>query len=157
MTGDCRHCKDWRGCLGKDWYSFSEIRWCVQQVFWLLKYADILRQGLWPIPDERAEVGLKSGGMSTEARFTKAILVIAELDKRLTKTGWRGQLLAEQVINREKMMYLSDDAKDALYYVSGWRRKGMPFYQWRWQRKRRRNEDKNIITQEVETKSAPVA
>lgn len=152
MTGDCRHCKDWRGCLGKDWYSFAEVRWCAQQVFWLLKYAYILRQGLWPIPDERAEVGLKSGGMSTEARFTKAILVIAELDKRLIRTGWRGQLLAEQAVNREKMMYLNDDAKDALYYVSGWRRKETPFRTWRGMR-RYRNDNKK----KVETKSVPVA
>jgi hypothetical protein len=148
MTGDCRHCKDWRGCLGKEWYSFAEIHWCAQQVFFLLKHADILRQGLWPIPDERAEVGLKSGGMSTEARFTKAILVIAELDKRLIRTGWRGQLLAEQVVNREKMMYLSDDAKDALYYVSGWRRKAMPFYEWRKKRRYRENVHQKVHKKE---------
>lgn len=142
---DCRHCRKWGGCPGKDWYSFADIRFCVQQVFWLLKYAYMLRQGVWPSPESVLEAGIRGRQMIAEGRFAKAVLVMAEIDKRLARTGLRGEVLAEQCINREKMDYLSDNARDALYYVAGWKRRRMSFYQWQWQRRRRQNEDKNII------------
>jgi len=83
--------------------------------------------------------------MIAEARFARAVLVIAELDKRLVRTGLRGELLAEQCINRERMDYLSDNAKDALYYVSGWSRNPRSFAQWLADRKYWRKPDKNIV------------
>lgn len=104
----------------------------------MLKWAWVLRQGRWPAPESVVEPGVR-GKMSTEALFAKAILIIAELDQRLARTGLRGELLVEQCINREKMEYLSDDAKEALYYVAGWARKDMKFHDWRKKRKYREN------------------
>jgi len=75
--------------------------------------------------------------MTAEAKFVKPETVIAEIETRLERTGWRGKLLQEECINREKMMYLSDEAKAALYYVSGWKRKQMDFRSWRKQRRHR--------------------
>jgi hypothetical protein len=83
--------------------------------------------------------------MSTEALFAKAILIIAELDQRLARTGLRGELLAEQCVNREKMDYLGDNARDALYYVAGWRRKPRSFSQWLSDRKYQRRPEKNLV------------
>jgi hypothetical protein len=111
-------------------------------VFWLLKFAEMLRVGIWPSP-EITVAGVR-GQMNTEASFTKAVRAISEVDIRLSSTGWRGRLLCEECINREKMMYLSDDAKEALYYVSGWRRKDTPFRTWRAMR-RYRNDNKTEI------------
>ena len=142
--GDCRHCRKWGRCPGKEWYSFADIRFCVQQVFWLLKWAWVLRQGRWPAPETVVESGVR-GKMSAGAPFAKAILIIAELDQRLARTGLRGELLVEQCINREKMDYLSDNAKDALYYVSGWSRNPRSFAQWLADRKYWRKPDKNIV------------
>lgn len=133
---DCRSCKMWKGCKGKAWYDFGEIHWCPQQNFWLLKYADILHQGEWPTPDATAPGGM-SGKPVSGAAFTRVVLVIAELDMRLSKTGWRGRLLAEECKNRYEMDDLSHDAKDALYYVAGWRRKEMDFNEWRKKRRYR--------------------
>jgi hypothetical protein len=141
---DCQRCKSWKGCPGKDWYGFHEIHWCVQQVFWLLKFADTLRAGQWVTPDATADLSVRGKGISTEASFTKAVLVIAELDYRLKKTGWKGKLLAEEAKNREKMMYLSDDAKDALYYVAGWKRKDRNFSEWLKDRRYHQKSDKVI-------------
>jgi len=138
---DCRKCRDWKGCPGKEWFGYHEIRWCVQQVFWILKYADILHEGQWPAPDATAPGGMR-GKSVTEAAFAKVVLVIAELDSRLSKTGWRGRLLAEECKNREMMMFLSNDAKDALYYVVGRGRRELPFNDWRKQRNYRRGEQK---------------
>jgi len=126
---DCRKCRSWKGCPGKEWYHYGEIRWCAQQSFWLLKYADILHGGQWPVPDATAPGGMR-GRTVTGAAFTKVALIIAEVDRRLKKTEWRGRLLAEECKNREKMHYLSDDAKDALYYVAGWSLKERDFSDW---------------------------
>ena len=73
----------------------------------------------------------------TEAAYVKVAIAIGEVDDRLKKTGWRGRLLAEECKNREKMEYLSDDAKDALYYVAGWYRRRMEFDDWRKKRRYR--------------------
>ena len=137
MSGNCRSCKGWKGCQHDcNWFSYADIGFCALQVFWLLKYAETLRIGLWPTPDATADPRIR-GQMSAEATFTKSIRIIAEVDYRLKRTGWRGRLLAEQCINREKMMYLDDDTRDALYYVSGWARKALPFESWRKQRRYR--------------------
>ena len=142
---DCRKCRDWRGCLGKAWYSYADIAWCREQVFWLLKHAEELSAGQWPTPDATADPPVRGKAMSTEAPFTKAIRIIAEVQYRLARTGWRGRLLVEQCINREKMLYLDDDAKDALYYVSGWSRKDRDFNAWLRDRKYHRKSDKNVV------------
>ena len=144
MSGDCRRCRSWKDCPGKEWYSFSDIRWCVQQVFWLLKYAWMLRQGVWPSPETLLEGGVRGRQMIAEGRFAKAVLVIAEVDKRLARTGLRGELLAEQCINREKMEYLTDNARDALYYVAGWNRKSTSFGMWLAKRNYRSRGYKNV-------------
>lgn len=127
---DCRKCRDWKGCPGKEWYSYQDIRWCHQQVFWLLEREDKLSEGLWPTPDATADPGVRGRNTSTEASFTKAVLIIAELRERLKTTGWRGRLLVEQCKNRETIDYLDGDVKPALDYVSGWRRKETPFNVW---------------------------
>lgn len=144
MTGDCRECKDWRGCPGKEWFSYADIRWCSQQIFWILKYAETLHKGQWPTPDAAVDSSVRGKAVSTEATFAKAIRIIAEVDARLTKTGWRGRLLAEECVNREKMLYLDDDAKDALYYISG-RRKDRDFWKWRKDKRYHRKSDKKVV------------
>ena len=145
MTGDCRDCRNWRGCPGREWFSYSDIQWCSHQVFWLLKYAEILHQGQWPVPDERAEVGLHGKKVIPEAPFAKVIAIIAEVDYRLQRTGVKGELLAEQAVNREKMLYLSARAKDALYYISGWKRKDRSFTDWLKDRRYRQKSDKKVV------------
>jgi len=161
MTCDCRDkrardegkhpcliCTDYRQCplteKEKESFEYWQIRWCSQQNFWLLKYAELIHKGQWPVADATAPEGM-SGKVLTEAASAKASLLIAELGERLSKTGWRGRLLAEQAINREKMHYLDDDAKDALYYVSGWRRKGRNLSSWLKDRRYRGKSDKRVV------------
>ncbi|MCJ7805712.1 hypothetical protein MUP46_03670 [Patescibacteria group bacterium] len=132
MSGDCRSCKSWKECPTpeRDWYSYGEIRWCPYQVFFLLKWAEYLRIGIWPTPESTCETPKRT--LSKEAQYVNAAIVIAELDYRLGKTGIKGELLASQCKepDRDKMDYLSDSAKDALYYVSGWARKATNFATW---------------------------
>jgi len=139
----CRECKDWNNCLltegEKDWFGYHHIRYCPQQVFWLLKYDDIIRGHRWPIPDDTVLGGM--GGQTLKgAAFTKVSDVLAEIDRRLTPTGDKGDILREQCKNRDKLQYLSDKAKDALYYVVGDNPRATPFTVWvRMKRYRKRN------------------
>lgn len=128
--GDCRRCKSWKDCPApeRDWYSYGEVRWCVYQVFWLLKWAEYLRIGIWPTPENTCEAPKRT--LSKEAQYVNAAVVIAELDYRLGKTGIKGRLLEEECKNRGKIDDLSDDAMDALLYCSGWRRRDTPFSVW---------------------------
>lgn len=145
----CRNCKDWKSCPGNSmdavemWFGYQDICWCSLQVFWLLKYADILHVGEWPVPDATSPGGMH-GKRMTGAAFTKVILIIAEVDCRLKRTGLMGKLLAEQAKNRDRMDDLDGDAKSALYYISGWRRKEMSFSAWRKQKKYRHDYQKVV-------------
>ena len=136
----CRECRDWRTCLltetEKDWFDHIDCwRLCPLHVFFLLRYESVLRGHRWPVVDEN------TGGMTnrvvSDAVFTKASLLLAELYQRLDRTGLKGELLAEQCKVRDKVEYLSDNAKDALFYVSGDKRKLMSFVDWLRKRRER--------------------
>jgi len=140
----CRECKDWNNCLltegEKDWFGYQDLRFCPQHIYWLLRYEHILRGRKWPEPDET--IGGMSGKTITEATFAKVSLLLAEIYSRLDSCGWKGKLLSAECKDheRDKMEYLSRDAKDALYYVAGDNRKDTPFSVWvRMKRYRKRN------------------
>ena len=126
----CRECKRWKDCPTPDleWYSYGDIRWCPYQVFFLLRYEEYLSVGIWPTPESTCEAPKKT--ISHDAHYVNSMIVMAELHSRLEKTGLKGALLREQCKLREKVLYLSDPAKDALYYCTGWRRKATDFTTW---------------------------
>jgi hypothetical protein len=136
----CRECKRWKDCPTPDleWFSYGDIKWCKYQVFFLLKYARYLHAGIWPTPESTCETPKRQ--VSHDAQYVNSAIVIAELDYRLAKTGDKGDILAAECRDPEveKVDYLSDKAKDALYYVAGWRRKGMSFTNWLKDRKYKR-------------------
>ena len=113
----------------REYFGYHDIRFCPVQIFFLLKYDEILRGHGWPVPDDNAP-----GGMSTkvlgEADFVKVSLILAELHERLDKTRLKGEVLEAQCKVVDKVEYLSDNAKDALYYVAGDSRKDTPFTVW---------------------------
>ena len=139
----CRECKDWGKCLlterEREYFGYHHIRYCPVQVFFLLKYDEILRGRAWPVPDDTAPGGMGMRVLS-EADFAKVSLVLAELDQRIERTRLKGEVLREQCKNRERVEHLSDNAKDALYYVCGDNRKRDSFTSWL--AKKRYREDK---------------
>ena len=130
----CRECKDWNNCLltegEKDWFGYHHIRFCKHHVFFLLKYEDVIRGKAWPTDDEAL------GGSGTQAlndaAWASVSILLAELEVRLEKIkpSLKGELLRDQCKLRDRIEYLSNDAKDALYYVIGAKRKNIPFTVW---------------------------
>ena len=124
---DCRRCDRWKGCLGKDWYHYGDIRWCPLQVIWILQNAETLRAGLWlSPPDDSAG----KAQINTEAYFVKAGIAITEVQDRLDRTPSKGEILLTQVEDGRSLSNLSDGARVILMYVKGFRRKRIGFRRW---------------------------
>lgn len=132
---DCRRCRDWRGCFGKDSYSYTDIRFCNLQMIWLINNLEILESGNWP---READDNKSSHQVINEATFTRAVEMSAETKERLDSLPRyvRDHLLdvIQAEIEIENMSYIP---RKALYYISG-RRKDMPFSKWLWQQNKRR-------------------
>ena len=133
--GDCRNCKDYRGCIGKDWFNYAEIRWCVYQIVWIITHRQELEAGRWPDnPHGSADDNPRSGNTATEASFVKPDIVIAELEERLRAVGPQAELLICQVEDGRSFSNLSSGAREVLMYAKGFRRKALTFNAWRKQR-----------------------
>jgi len=131
MTGDCRDCKDYRECIGKDWFDFSEIRWCIHQILWLIQNSQTLKEaGRWPQDPYGADNNTSSRTVKTEASFVKPELVIAELEARLDRCGIQAELLVTQVEDGRSLSNLSPGAQEVLMYVKGFSRKNIDFKRW---------------------------
>jgi hypothetical protein len=165
--GDCRRCRDYRECTGKPWYHYQEVRWCVWQVIWILANAETLRAGHWPKDPDNSSDNIGQRSIKTEASFTKPILILAEVESRLRRTGIHGKLLVAQIEAGREFNTLDREARDALLYIKGWKQKRMGFSQWKKDRKyyqKVRKEEKcasvkNVANQQaiVEKSSALVA
>ena len=139
MTGDCRDCKSWKGCIGKDFFLYSEIRYCLYQMIWLIENLETLGTGEWPDEpdDNRSVLQLKA-----EASFTKAIEMAAETKILLDSLPrYARDHLLDVIKANVYIENMSYTPRTALYYISGLR-KDMDFNKWRWQIRHRKNEDK---------------
>jgi len=89
-----------------------------------------MRGRAWPIDDEALGSGSQ---VLSEASWTKVSLVLAELDARLDKfpPSLKGELLRSECKDPKKFGIddLSNNAKDALYYLVG-ERKATRFVVW---------------------------
>jgi hypothetical protein len=135
LSGDCRDCKDYRDCIPPEWFNYAEIRFCPYQVIWILQNTETLRAGHWPKDPDKVDDNSGQKGIKTEATFTKPILILAEVESRLRRTGINGKLLVAQIEAGIEFSNLDREARDALFYVKGWRQKRMSFRAWKKARK----------------------
>ncbi len=136
---DCRKCQSPKDCQGFAWYDYGSIRWCRWQVLWILTNSEALGAGIWPpSPDGSSYIDPKiKTGYGSEAYFVKPVVALAEVERRLKRTGLAGKLLKAEVAAE---MELSSESGDALRYVSDWRKKDMSYSAWKKQRRYRRND-----------------
>jgi len=143
---ECRKCKNWHDCKAPPgWFHYGEIRFCPYQCLWILSHAETLKGGDWPAQAGQAESPKGQRQFKAEASFVKPEIIIGELENRLATTGIQGKLLVAQAfvvrnINDLKDQELLDwEAREALMYIKGWRRKNMSFRAWRKKRRYRQN------------------
>lgn len=138
ITLDCRRCRRWQLCPGKEWYSYAEIRWCPHQCLWALANRRTLESGRWVEKPERVEVGARGKGQKPgEGYFVKAVVILGEVMARLQTTGEDGAGLLKEVDQGRDITTLSRAAFEVLRYISGYRRKKLAYGAWRWQRGKR--------------------
>ena len=136
MSGDCRDCKDYRECISPPgWFHYGQIRWCPYQVIWIITYSDTLRAGRWPKDPDNQDDNAGQRKINTEGTFVKPIIILSEVESRLARTGIQGKLLLAQVEAGRTFEILDRDAKDALLYVKGFKRKRMSFSAWKKKRR----------------------
>lgn len=134
----CQDCRSWGDCPfnsrqgileGKEklWYHYGEIRFCPHQVIWLIQNSEALRAGKWPAQYIDAE---RTRQLKPEAYFTKAKLVLIEVEVRLAKTPNNGEILITQVDDGRGLHNLSIGAREVLMYVKGSGRKNTGFKRW---------------------------
>ena len=146
---DCRDCKDYRECpygTGLEYYHYGQIRFCPFQCLWIIANSGILEGGDWPKDPDNLDSNSGQRNLKAEARFTRPVIILAEVTYRLGRAGIQGKLLVAQVEAGREFDDLDRDARDALMYVKGFKRKRDSFMDWRrkgeWKRKRRKTSPK---------------
>lgn len=133
---NCKTCKSYKGCPGKEFYFYSEIRFCPHQILFIIEHSFTLLAGRWPPDPEGSgyiDPGIKTG-YKGEAYYVKPVGILAEVEYRLKKCGVDGKLLKAEVLAG---LELSQESKSALHYCKGWRRKRMSYQRWLWDRRYR--------------------
>lgn len=123
-----------------EWYSPKEITFTRDQVLWILRHLEMMREGNYP-PEPSSGYTEPLGKKRTRrgAYFETPCVIVAEVDWRLERTGIDGKLLLAEV--KAEYTYFSQEAWTALNYISGWKRKKTPYSQW----KASRNYYKKVI------------
>ena len=145
-------CRDWEGCVGREWFSIADIQYCRNQVIWiidnLLDYADdhyVTVPDAWPL-EPKGETGYNDTpvqhSIPDSASFERFRQVTAEVLHRLERTGMDGRVLLQEVKRAELTragngyaQQYSYEAWQALNYTSGWKRKRMSYSEWKKKRK----------------------
>ncbi len=147
MLIDCLSCYrrvDRQGCYGKEWYGPKEIQYCVHQIMWIIYNLPDLREGIYP-RDPRVTGYTDPFGKSNVRNQTASHVIpceiAAELRVRVSQCGVEGKLLLAETLLGQSFGCLSPEARTALYYCCGRRRKSTSYRQWialRTQRKDRK-------------------
>lgn len=130
---DCRDCNpkyDAKECGGKEWHDPGSIRYCAFQNIWLIENEEELESYNWPeAPSGYEPLCIPTSSLKT-AYFILYETILADLHWRLERTKTDGKLLCSEVLRWCEIRRgaglidaLSPEARTALYYISGGRKK----------------------------------
>ena len=138
---ECKSCKtleDKKSCVGWKWYAPHMIKYCFNQIFWLIGTFAQRGKGEWEIFGDfwPSEGWSEENGKRYTCPFEEVVCVLAELNLRLKRTGKDGKWLIDVIASREdkdslfQHENLSREPKLALIYISGSRRKSTKYSTW---------------------------
>lgn len=142
MSHQCHQCKDWDDCPGKQpWYPPAIIRFCPNQVMWLLDHLAVLRDGRWPTDPQDTGYTDAPGPRPYKrgAYFETPVGIAAELLVRLGKCNRDGVIIRKWKVEGENEAELMELTRLNMYqieeklgrvvrYCSGWGRKRMSYH-----------------------------
>lgn len=131
LVKDCLKCQSYKDCLGKPWFHYGEIRFCPFQILWIIEHSETMIAN-WPsAPEGSSYVDPRiHTGYRSEAHYAKSVGILGEVEYRLQRTRVDGKLLREQVENGKDIAMLAPEARSALMYIKGWRRKKIGYKRW---------------------------
>lgn len=117
-----------------DYYSPRDINFSREQCLWIMVHYDIIAGGNWP-PDPQGtgyvDPGVPSHRTKAYGGFEVPAQIFSEMDSRLNLCSTDGMTLLHEVTNGlEDYQSLSNPARSALNYCSGWRRRKTTYVQW---------------------------
>ncbi len=122
-----------------DWWKPSEIYFTKEQCIFIIVELVIGKIDTWPT--NPAGSGYTDAQWSKKSKrrpgayYETASQFRAEVEVRLRRTNTDGKLLVAEIRAGEE--YLSEESKNALNYISGWRRRRMDYKNWLRQRRYR--------------------
>lgn len=122
--------------LVEDYYSPHDITFSRDQVYWLLSWLELLREGRWP-PNFTgySQAPLTQHSRNLHAPFEIPVQYASEIDSRLERTGVDGKLLLAEIQLGKTIVELQPESRRALNYCSGYRRRRMDYRTWCRQRR----------------------
>jgi hypothetical protein len=132
QSHNCDGCRHVCSHPNADYYEPKEIRFCRTQMLWLCAHLGFLEIGKWK--------SRESGYIDTERIFSNVpparapwqtpIELAGEVRVRLKPTGEDGETLLAEALLTQEYSGLSQAARNALNYASGWKRREMYYAQW---------------------------
>ena len=145
---DCGKCdKEIRkicpGHYADDWYEPSEIKFCRNQMFFLIACLEQLQKDNWPVNPNLTgyEDVLRGKPNYAGAPYITAREFGMDVSWRLDKTGEDGKDLHLQIAQHgiKDIWLLTRRARQAFIYASGFKMKLTPYRKWKWEYFRRKN------------------
>ena len=153
----------------KEWYSPGEIYFTREQIMFLIEnFAEKSSAGEWELvcnkwPPDPDKIDILIQTSLCKSPFETVACLLAEVELRIEKTKTDGKLLMSEIVGGIEIREdLSAEAKLALNYISGWKRKQSPYSKWKASRlfyyknitkgigKKKRNKDyanRNVLRQ----------
>ena len=141
---DCARCKHLikdGNCRGtSEWWPLRELWLCRIQMMFLLANLDAYPQN--PYTSGYTEAARTSYRVKANAPFEAEGVLWSEVNYRLDRTGAIGKWLLREVQLGVTLGELAYEPRQALHYMSGWKRKPLAFAKWQWEQTHRRKHDK---------------
>ena len=119
------------------WYEPREIIFSREQMLFLIEFLPLLIEGIWPPNPQGSgytEVPNVQRSRSRHAYFETPCQIAAEVEWRLNRTGIEGKLLVSEIRQGLMLEELQPESRNALNYISGWRRRTQDYSGWKKQR-----------------------
>lgn len=147
---ECDYCKKPCSTPNADYYEMNQIKYCSPQILFLIEHLELLRDGIYPCNPINTgytdsidpSIRVQPSGI---AGFVTPALIYSDVSSRLKACRKDGETLEHEVryLHADYYGLLSPSARNALLYISGWRRKRMKYYKWLKQREYRRHINQN--------------
>ena len=124
------------------WYEPREIIFSREQMLFLIEFLPLLIEGIWPPNPQGSgytEVPNVQRSRSRHAYFETPCQIAAEVEWRLNRTGIEGKLLVSEIRQGLMLEELQPESRNALNYISGWRRRSQKYKDWVRQQNYRHN------------------